>query len=95
VVRYEYKLFKTVPPPPELPTFYGVRKKTVIDGLVNDYAAWEKRAQEAMDDAMRKKSFPLSDQVPKPVWSGFSSDGIEIQGYFRKKQIATFFVEFP
>jgi hypothetical protein len=94
IVKYEYKLYRRSPTggvaqPPVLQSGDN-QIKTVIEDLANDWNKWQKSAEEAIDDAMRKKTFPSS-TAADAAWSGVSSDGTAMTGYFRDDQIATFY----
>lgn len=95
LVKYEYKLYRRSPTgsvalPPTLASG-DPNIKTVIQDLDKDWDKWQKAAEEAIEDSMRKKDFPTSGAGKSPRWSGASSDGTQFEGYFRDNEIATFY----
>ena len=93
IIRYDYSLYKknkdgSFVTPKQLKN--KVEAKTVIKGLISNQNHWKEIGNEALDNAIKQKSFPVSDG--KVI--GTASDGTVMEAWYRGGSIHTIYPQF-
>lgn len=93
IFRYDYSLYKQdgkggFITPKQLKN--KVEAKTVIKGLINNQNHWKEIGNEALDNAIKQKVFPLTDG--KVIAT--ASDGTVMEAWYRSGLIQTIYPQF-